>query len=28
VLTDLRNVGHELDIPFGALSPRLAGDPA
>jgi hypothetical protein len=23
VLTDLRNIGHELDIPFGALSPRL-----
>ena len=23
VLTDLRNAGHELDIPFGALSPRL-----
>ena len=28
VLTDLRNVGHELDIPFGALSPRLADSPA
>ena len=25
VLIDLRNAGHELDIPFGALSPRLAG---
>ena len=25
VLTDLRNAGHELDIPFGALSPRLVG---
>ena len=23
VLTDLRNAGHELDIPCGALSPRL-----
>ncbi|MDQ1627258.1 MAG: hypothetical protein QOI54_1002 [Actinomycetota bacterium] len=23
-LTDLRDVGHDLDIPFGALSPRLA----
>lgn len=26
VLTDLRDAGHELDIPFGALSPRLTGD--
>ncbi len=25
VLTDLRDAGHELDIPFGALSPRLSG---
>jgi hypothetical protein len=25
VLTDLRDAGHELDVPFGALSPRLAG---
>lgn len=25
VLTDLRNAGHELDLPMGALSPRLAG---
>ena len=24
VLTDLRNAGHELDVPCGALSPRLA----
>lgn len=24
-LTDLRDVGHELDLPCGALSPRLAG---
>lgn len=28
VLTDLRSVGHELDVPFGALSPRLTGDSA
>jgi hypothetical protein len=28
VLTDLRNIGHELDIPFGALSPRLTGNPS
>jgi hypothetical protein len=27
VLTDLRNAGHELDIPFGALSPRLTDSP-
>jgi hypothetical protein len=25
VLTDLRDAGHELDVPFGALSPRLHG---
>jgi len=25
VLTDLRDAGHELDMPFGALSPRLGG---
>jgi len=25
VLTDLRDAGHGLDIPFGALSPRLTG---
>ncbi|HSR24955.1 MAG TPA: DUF6758 family protein, partial [Candidatus Eisenbacteria bacterium] len=25
VLIDRRNAGHELDVPFGALSPRLAG---
>lgn len=25
VLTDLRNAGHELDVPCGALTPRLAG---
>jgi hypothetical protein len=25
VLTDLRTAGHELDVPFGALSPRLTG---
>lgn len=25
VLTDLRNAGHEIDVPFGALSPRLTG---
>jgi hypothetical protein len=23
VLTDLRDAGHEIDVPFGALSPRL-----
>jgi len=22
---DLRDAGHELDVPFGALSPRLTG---
>lgn len=26
VLIDRRNAGHELDVPFGALSPRLAGN--
>ena len=26
VLIDLRDAGHGLDIPFGALSPRLPGD--
>jgi hypothetical protein len=25
VLIDARHAGHELDVPFGALSPRLAG---
>ena len=25
VLTDLRDAGHEFDVPFGALSPRLSG---
>jgi hypothetical protein len=24
-LTDLRHAGHELDVPFGALTPRLTG---
>jgi hypothetical protein len=25
VLTDVRDAGHDIDVPFGALSPRLAG---
>lgn len=25
VLVDVRNAGHDLDVPFGALSPRLSG---
>jgi hypothetical protein len=28
VLADVRSIGHELDIPFGALSPRLTASPA
>lgn len=28
MLTDLRDAGHELDVPFGALTPRLTAAPS